>query len=158
MKHFTEEELLQEIADGNRTIEGLAAKFGLSPVSMTRALVKLGINLKEMRHLAKEESLQDITADKIELSSSSVMGAIDRLRTNLKEGKPEPIIMNDFSASDEDAWHQLYKEYDLEGSIGTQAQFVIAQCRVIDGMTVAQARQYIKDNFHYQTMEIKLNK
>ena len=120
MKRFTKEELLQEIADGNRTIKGLASIHGLSRDSMMKALAKLGISLKEE--------------------------------------VPEPIIMNNFRASDEDEWHQLYMDYDLEGSIGTQAQFIIAQCRVIDGMTVAQARQYMKDNFHYQTMEIKLNK
>ena len=120
MKHFTEEELLQEIAAGNRTTEGLATKYGLTSDSIKKALAKL--------------------------------------RISLKEREPEPITMNNFSASDEDEWKKLYKDYDLEGAIGTQAQFIIAQCRVIDGMTVAQARQYMKDNFHYQTMEIKLNK
>lgn len=120
MKHFTKEELLQEIADGNRTVKGLADKFGLSIVSMTSALVKLGISLNER--------------------------------------KPEPEPMNNLAASDEDEWKQLYKDYDLEGAIGTQAQFIIAQCRVIDGMTAAQARQYMKDNFHYQTITIKFNK
>lgn len=122
MKHFTKEELLQEIADGNRTIKGLAAKFGLSPSSMKSALIKLDISLKE------------------------------------REPEPEPIITNNLAASDEDGWKQLYKDYDLEGAIGTQAQFIIAQCRVIDGMTVAQARQYMKDNFHYQTITIKFNR
>ena len=43
------EELLQEIAAGNRTIKGLAAKFGLSPGSMKSALAKLGISLIEER-------------------------------------------------------------------------------------------------------------
>ena len=124
MKHFTKEDLLQEIAAGNRTLKGLGAKFGLSSSSIKSVLTKLGINLTEVR----------------------------------EEMKQLPIIMNNFSASDEDAWHQLYEEYDLEGSIGTQAQFIIARCRVIDGMTVAQARQYMKDNFHYQTITIKLNK
>ena len=122
MERFTKEELLQEIADGNRTMKGLADKFGLSTISMSIALAKLGISLKE------------------------------------SEPEPEPIIMNNLAASDEDEWKQLYKDYDLEGAIGTQAQFIIAQCRVINGMTAAQARQYMKDNFHYQTMEIKLNK
>ena len=122
MERFTKEELLQEIAAGNRTIKGLADKFGLSTISMSIALAKLGISLKE------------------------------------REPEPEPIIMNNFSASVEDEWDQLYKDYDLEGSIGTQAQFIIAQCRIKDGMTAAQARQYMKDNFHYQTMELKFNK
>ena len=87
-------------------------------------------------------------------------GALGRLGIDLKEvsTEPKPIIMNNSSASDEDEWKKLYNDYDLEGVIGTQAQFIIARCRVIDGMTVAQARQYMKDNFHYQTMEIKLNK
>ena len=120
MERFTKEDVLQEIADGNRTVKGLASIHGLSRDSMMKALAKLGISLKEEA--------------------------------------PEPIIMNDFHASDEYEWHQLYEEYDLEGSIGTQAQFIIARCRVIDGMTVAQARQYMKDNFHYQTMTIKFNK
>ena len=120
MERFTKEELLQEIAAGNRTVKGLASKFGLTTVSMTKALVKLDISLGER--------------------------------------EPEPIIMNDFSASDEDEWKQLYKEYDLEGSIGTQAQLLIAQCRIKDGMTVAQARQYMKDNFHYEIIEIKFKK
>ena len=127
MERFTKEELLQEIADGNRTTEGLAAKFELTARSVKSALAKLGISLED-----KESE------------------PIDR--------KPEPIIMNNFAASDEDEWKQLYKDYDLEGAIGTQAQFIIAQCRISDGMTVAQARQYMRDNFHYQTMEIKLNK
>ena len=122
MKRFTNEDILRELAAGNCTIKGLAAKFGLSIDSMRHAL------------------------DKLEVSSNEV-------RT-----EPEPIIMNNLAASDEDAWHQLYKEYDLEGAIGNQAQFIIAQCRIKDGMTAAQARQYMKDNFHYQTMEIKLNK
>ena len=122
MERFKKEELLQEIAAGNRTIKGLADKFGLSTISMSIALAKLGISLKE------------------------------------REPEPEPIIMNNFSASVEDEWDQLYKDYDLEGSIGTQAQFIIAQCRIKDGMTAAQARQYMKDNFHYQTMELKFNK
>ena len=124
MKHFTKEELLQEIADGNRTMKGLAAKYGLSPESMKHALAKLGISLKEWE----------------------------------PESEPEPIIMNDCPASEEDEWKQLYKDYDLEGSIGTQAQLLIAQCRIKDGMTAAQARQYMKDNFHYEIIEIKLNK
>ena len=122
MERFTKEELLQEIADGNRTTKGLATKYGLTSDSMKKALANLRISLKE------------------------------------RDSEQEPIIMNNFSASDEDEWKQLYKDYDLEGAIGTQAQFIIAQCRVIDGMTAAQARQYMKDNFHYQTMEIKLNK
>ena len=122
MKRFTKEELLQEIADGNRTTEGLATRYGLTSDSMKKALAKLRISLKE------------------------------------REPEPEPIIMNNLDASDEAEWKQLYKDYDLEGIIGTQAQFIIARCRVIDGMTAAQARQYMKDNFHYQTMEIKLNK
>ena len=121
MKRFTNEELLQEIAAGNRTLKGLGAKFGLSPSSIKSALTKLGINLTEVR----------------------------------EEMKQLPIIMNNFSASDEDEWKQLYKDYDLEGSIGTQAQLLIAQCRINYGMTAAQARQYMKDNFHYQIIVIK---
>ena len=117
MKHFTREELLQEIAAGNRTIDGLAAKFRLSTDSINSALAKLGISLKEK--------------------------------------KSEPITMNDFSASDDSEWNQLYKDYDLEGAIGTQAQFIIAQCKISYGITAAQARQYMKDNFHYQVIEIK---
>ena len=120
MKHFTKEELLQEIAAGNRTIDGLAAKFGLSTDRMKSALAKLGISLKEK--------------------------------------KSEPITMNDFSASDDSEWDQLYKNYDLEGAIGTQALFIIAQCKISYGMTADQARQYMKDNFHYQVMEIRLSK
>ena len=120
MKHFTKEELLQEIADGNRTMKGLAAKFGLSPSSIKSALTKLGISLKE--------------------------------------SEPESTVMNNFSASDEDEWKQLYKDYDLEGGIGTQAQLLIAQCQIKDGMTAAQARQYMENNFHYQIIEIKFNK
>ena len=122
MEHFTKEEVLQEIADGNRTMMGLADKFGLSTISMSLALAKLGISLRE------------------------------------SEPEPEPITMNNLAASDDNDWDKLYKDYDLEGIIGTQAQFIIAQCRIRDGMTAAQARQYMKDNFHYQTMEIKLNK
>lgn len=116
MAHFTKEDILQEIAAGNRTVKGLADKFGLSIVSMTRALVKLDIDLEEK--------------------------------------EPEPIKMNNFSASVEDEWDQLYKDYDLEGAIGNQARFIIAQCRVIDGMTAAQTRQYMKDNFHYQIIDV----
>ena len=124
MERFKKEELLQEIAAGNRTLKGLGAKFGLSPSSIKSALTKLGINLIEVR----------------------------------EEMKQLPIIMNNFSASDEDEWKQLYKDYDLEGIIGNQAQFMIAQCRINYGMTAAQARQYMKDNFHYQIMVIKFNK
>ena len=122
MERFTKEELLQEIADGNRTIKGLATTFGLTAASVKKALAKLRISLNE------------------------------------REPESEPIIMNNFSASVEDEWKQLYKDYDLEGAIGTQAQFIIAQCRIRDGMTAAQAREYMRDNFHYQTMEIKINK
>lgn len=120
MKHLTNEELLQEIAAGNRTIKGLAAKFELTTSSMKSALAKLGISLKER--------------------------------------EPEPIIMNNLAASDEDEWKQLYRDYDLEGIIGNQAQYMIAQCRVMDGMTAAQARQYMRDNFHYQILELKFIK
>ena len=120
MRHLTKEELLQEIAAGNRTIKGLAAKFGSSTHSMKSILANLEISLKET--------------------------------------EPEAITMNDFSASIEDEWTQLYKDYDLDGAIGTQAQFIIAQCRISYGMTAAQARQYMKDNFHCQTIEIKLSK
>ena len=122
MKHITQEEVLQEIAAGNCTIKGLAAKFGLTTGSMKSALAKLGVSLKKT------------------------------------EPKPEPIVMNDFSASEEDEWKQLYKDYDLGGAIGNQAQFTIAYCQVKDGMTAAQARQYMKDNFHYEIIEIKLHK
>ena len=120
MERFTTEELLQEIADGNRTIKGLANKFGLSPSSMKSALAKLGISLIK--------------------------------------SEPEPIIMNDCPASEDDEWKHLYKDYDLGGSIGTQAQLLIAQCRIKDSMTVAQARQYMKDNFHYEIIEVKFKK
>lgn len=120
MKHFTKEDLLREMAAGNRTIDGLAAKFGLSTGSMKSALAKLEISLNE--------------------------------------SESEPIIMNNFSASVEDEWDKLYKDYDLEGGIGTQAQLMIAQCKIKDGMTAAQARQYMSDNFHYQIIEIKFNK
>ena len=123
MERFTKEELLQDIAAGNRTIEGLAAKYDLTPGSMKRALTKLEIDLKEWE--AKPES--------------------------------EPIIMNNFAESVEIKWYQLYKDYDLEGAIGNQAQFMIAQCRIKYGMTVAQARQYMKDNF-ISIKDIKLNK
>ena len=122
MKHITQEDVLQEIAAGNCTIKGLAAKFGLTTGSMKSALAKLGVSLKKT------------------------------------EPKPEPIVMNDFSASEEDEWKQLYKDYDLGGAIGNQAQFTIAYCQVKDGMTAAQARQYMKDNFHYEIIEIKLHK
>ena len=115
MERFTKDALLQEIAAGNCTTEGLAAKFELTGRSVKSALAKLGISLKEK--------------------------------------KPEPIIKNDSPASDEDEWAQLYKDYDLEGAIGTQAQFIIAQCRISYGMTAAQARQYMKDNFHYQIIK-----
>ena len=127
MRHLTKKELLQEIAAGNRTIKGLAAKFGSSTHSMKSILAKLGISLEE-----REPE------------------PIDR--------KPEPIIKNDSSASIEDEWDQLYKDYNLEGAIGTQAQFIIAQCKISYGMTAAQARQYMKDNFHYQVIELKLSK
>ena len=120
MKHFTKEELLQEIAAGNRTVKGLAAKYDLSPGSMISALIKLGISLNER--------------------------------------ESEPIIMNNLAASEEDEWKQLYKDYESEDSGGTQAQFMIAQCRIKDGMTAAQARQYMKDNFHYEIIEIKFKK
>ena len=120
MKHFEEEELLHEIAAGNRTIKGLAAKFGLSPGSMKSALAKLGISLIETRE--------------------------------------EPIVMNNLAASDDSEWDQLYKDYEPEDKGGTQAQFMIAQCRIKDGMTAAQARQYMKDNFHYQIITIKFKK
>ena len=109
MKHFTKEELLQEIAAGNRTIDGLAAKFGLTTSSMKSALAKLEISLKEK--------------------------------------EPEP--MNNSPASDEDEWGQLYDDYDLEGIIGNQAQYIIAECRIKYGMTAAQARQYMIANFRY---------
>ena len=118
MQHFTKEELLQEIAPGNRTIDGLAAKFGLSTSSMKSALAKLEISLEE-----REPE------------------AIDR--------KLEQIIKNDFSASDDSEWKQLYNDYDLEGIIGNQAQYIIAECRIKFGMTAAQARQYMIDNFRY---------
>ena len=111
MKYLTKEELLQEIAAGNRTIKGLAAKFGLPP--------------------------------------NRIKGALAKLEISLKEKEPEPIIMNNWAASDENEWDQLYKDYDLEGAMGTQAQFIIAECRIRYGMTAAQARQYMKDNFHY---------
>ena len=120
MRHLTKEELLQEIADGNRTIKGLAAKFGLTTGSMKGVLANLGISLT-----AKE---------------------------------PDPNIMYNFAASEEDEWAQLYKDYDLGGAIGNQAQFTIAQCKVKDGMTAAQARQYMKDNFHYEIITVKFRK
>ena len=66
--------------------------------------------------------------------------------------------MNNSSASVEDEWYKLYKDYDLEGSIGMQAHFMIAQCKIKYGMTAAQARQYMEYNFHYQIITIKFNK
>ena len=120
-----------------------------------------------MKHLTKEELLQEIAAgnwtikglaDKYGLSRDSMKGTLAKLGISLKERKPEALIMNNCSASEEDEWDQLYKDYDLEGAIGTQAQFIIAQCKIRDGMTAAQARQYMRDNFHYQTIEIKINK
>ena len=106
MNRFTKEELLQEIAAGNNTVNGLATTYGLSRDSIQSALARLGISLEDE--------------------------------------KPEPIIMNNYPASE---WDQLYKDYDLEGAIGNQAQFMIAQCKINYGMTAAQARQYMEDNF-----------
>ena len=124
-----------------------------------------------MRYLKKEEVLQAIRggnrtikglAAEFGLTTGNMKGALSRLGIDLKkvgtEPEPEPIIMNDCPASEEDEWKQLYKEYDLEGGIGTQAQLLIAQCRIKDGMTVAQARQYMKDNFRYEIIEIKFKK
>ena len=120
-----------------------------------------------MEHLTKEELLQEIAAgnwtikglaDKYGLSRESMKGALAKLGISLKERKPEALIVNDCPASEEDEWDQLYKDYDLEGSIGTQAQFTIAYCKVKDGMTAAQARQYMKDNFHYEIIEVKFKK
>ena len=112
------EELLHDIAAGNCTIKGLAAKYGLSPDSMKKALAKLEISLIER----------------------------------------EPEATNNSPASVENEWYQLYKDYDLEGAIGMQAHFMIAQCKIKYGMTAAQARQYMEYNFRHQTMEIKINK
>ena len=120
MNYLTKDDLLQEIAAGNRTMKGLAGRFEVSASSMKSILAKLGINLKEC--------------------------------------ESEPIIMNDSPASEDNEWDQLYKDYESEDSGGTQAQLLIAQCRIKDGMTAAQARQYMKDNFHYQTITIKFNK
>ena len=127
-----------------------------------------------MECFTKDELLQEIAAGnctteelaaKFKLTARSVKSALAKLGISLEEKKPElidkkpePIIKNDSSASVEDEWDQLYKDYDLEGAIGTQAQFIIAQCKISYGMTAAQARQYMKDNFHYQVMEIKLSK
>ena len=122
MKHITTEEVLHELAAGNCTIKGLAAKFGLTIGSMKGVLANLEVSSKK------------------------------------PEPEPEPIIMNNFDASEEDEWKQLYKDYDLEDGIGTQAQLLIAQCRIRDGMTAAQARQYMKDNFRYEIIEIKFKK
>lgn len=125
---FTKEELLQEIAAGNRTIEGLAAKFGLRTNNMRIALVKLGISLKEKGPESESEA------------------------------EPESVVIDDFAASDEYEWEQLYKDYDLGGAVGTQAQLMIAQRRIEDGMTAAEARQFMEDNFHYQVIEVKFKK
>ena len=120
-----------------------------------------------MKRFTKEELLQEIAAgnwtikglaDKYGLSRESMKGALAKLGISLKERKPEALIMNNCPASEDDEWHQLYEEYHLEGSIGTQAQLLIAQCRIKDGMTVAQARQYMKDNFHYEIIEVKFKK
>ena len=122
-----------------------------------------------MGYLTKDEVLQAITggnrtvkglAAEFGLTTGNMKGALSRLGIDLKEVRTEPksIIMNNLAASDEDEWKQLYKDYDLEGAIGTQAQFIIAQCRISYGMTPAQARQYMKDNFNYQTITIKLSK
>ena len=117
-----------------------------------------------MEHFTKEELLQEIAAgnwtikglaDKYGVSRDSMKGTLAKLGISLKERRPEALIMNNCSTSEEDEWKKLYKDYDLEGGIGTQAQLLIAQCRVIDGMTAAQARQYMKDNFDYQIIVIK---
>ena len=125
-----------------------------------------------MKHLKQEDILREIAAGnctikglatKFGLSVGSMKSALADLEISSKDRKPkpidkepEPITMNGSSASEEDEWNQLYKDYDLEG--GTQAQLLIAQCRIKDGMTAAQARQYMKDNFHYEIIEIKLSK
>ena len=124
-----------------------------------------------MNILTKEDLLQEIAAgnwtikglaDKYGVSRDSMKSALTKLGINLtvvrEEMKQLPIIMDNSPASDEDEWKKLYNDYDLEGIIGTQAQLLIAQCRVKDGMTAAQARQYMKDNFHYEIIEIKLDK
>ena len=117
-----------------------------------------------MEHFTRENLLQEIAAgnwtikglaDKYGLSRDSMKGALAKLGISLNERKPEALIMNNCPASEEDEWDQLYKDYDLEGAIGTQAQLLIAQCRINYGMTAAQARQYMKDNFHYQIIVIK---
>ena len=117
--------------------------------------------IKKDNYLTKEQIEAGI---KQGLDTYEALGAaLDRSAKSMKKimdgfgiilEEPEPIKMNNFSASDEDEWDQLYKDYDLEGAIGNQARFIIAQCRVIDGMSVAQARQYMEDNFHYQIIDV----
>ena len=108
--------------------------------------------IKKDNYLTKEQIEAGI---KQGLDTYEALGAaLDRSAKSMKKimdgfgiilEEPEPIKMNNFSASDEDEWDQLYKDYDFN----SQAQYVIAECRVKNGMSVAQARQYMKDNFRY---------
>ena len=120
-----------------------------------------------MKHFTKDDLSQAIAAGnctierlaaKFGLSTDSMKSALAKLGISLIEKESEPIIMNNFAASDENEWDQLYKDYDLEGIIGNQAQYIITECRIKYGMTAAQARQYMRDNFHYEIINIKFNK
>ena len=153
MKHLTREEVLQEIRAGNWTLKGLSDRYGLSRDSMKRTLTELGIRSEDRKPAGGNDTVKGLSRD-------SMKSALNNLGISLKESEqePEPIIMDKSPASLESEWYELYNDYDYEGAIGTQAQFMIAQCRIVYGMTVAQARQYMEDNFHYQIMKIRLSK
>ena len=67
MTRFTKIELLEEIAGGNCTLKGLAAKYGLSPDGMKHALARLEINLKELVPEAMDKSPASLESEWYEL-------------------------------------------------------------------------------------------
>lgn len=120
-----------------------------------------------MKYLTREEVLQEIEAGnstikglaaKFGLTTGSMKGVLAKLEISLQAKEPDPNKMYNLAASEEDEWNQLYEDYKSEDCGGTQALFLIAQCRIKDGMTAAQARKYMEDNFHYQIVEYKFKK
>ena len=104
------------------------------------------------KRFTKEDILNDIAAGmrkvedlaaKYSLTTASMKNALNKLNIQLSSAPAAAFGI-------ESDWKALYDEYDRIGA-GCQAHFIIAECRLNNGMSAAETRAFMKEHFKFVT-------
>ena len=110
------------------------------------------------KRFTEEDILNDIAAGmrkvedlaaKYSLTTASMKNALNKLNIQLPSA---PVVKTASAAAFgiESDWKALYDEYDHVGA-GCQAHFIIAECRLNNGMSAAETRAFMKEHFKFVT-------